>query len=344
MSSLGVYAGYAKLATAHLWRRIKADGSYLLATGDTRSHVMKTFEGEPRLGAQVCIFVHYDQNGEVREHTQLYVQALADQGFSVVFVTNSGHLHDESVRQLQRCCSRILIRENRGYDFGAYRDGILSLGIELGKFSVLLIANDSVYGPITTLSTFFDRLDFGLADVWGATDSWQHRYHLQTYLIAFGPKVLSNPAFGEFWRSVRNVRSKDAAVRHYEIKMTQWFQAVGLRCRAVWDYQAMILSAQILALEESFDSNARPLALAIRQVAERALSAASDRTALNPTNELWLLLLWHGCPFIKRELLRRNPSRVPGLFMWHRIVSDRAPEFYQMIIDDLKRVASRIAP
>ncbi|WP_368417418.1 hypothetical protein [Falsiroseomonas sp.] len=51
-----------------------------------------------------------------------------------------------------------------------------------------------------------------------------------------------------------------------------------------------------------------------------------------------------GCPFLKRELLRDNPTHLPDLAFWHRIVRDRAPALYREIIEDLKRVMRRAAP
>src|SRR5262249_24948005 len=157
-----------------------------------------------------------------------------------------------------------------------------------------------VYGPIVPLSGLLDQLDFTAADVWGASDSWQHRYHLQTYFIAFGPMAIKHPAFAEFWRNVRNVRSKGAAVHHYEIKLTHRLQASGLRCKAVWDYYSLIDAASFLTQAKRGDAKVDPMAPALRQIATRTLSVASARIALNPTSDLWLLLLWIGCPFIKK--------------------------------------------
>ena len=344
MSSLKLLVRRALQTSAFLWHRAIADCDYLLATGDTRSHVVQTIEGHRPLGPRVCVYIHFDANGVVYEHSRFYLQALAEQAISIVFVSNSGPLVDESLAYVQRVCARILLRENRGYDFGGYRDAILNLGIEPGKFTAIVLANDSVYGPIAPLSGLLDQLDFTAADVWGASDSWQHRYHLQTYFMAFGPTAMTHPGFAEFWRNVRNVRSKDAAVHHYEIKLTHRLQAAGLRCKAVWDYYALIDAASLLTEGKGGDGKVDPLVPALKQLANRTLSAASARIALNPTSDLWLLLLWIGCPFIKKELLRHNPGRVPGVFAWHRVISSRAPNLYRAILNDLRRVARHIAP
>jgi hypothetical protein len=344
MSSLKLLVRRALQTSAFLWCRAIADCDYLLATGDTRSHVVQTIDGHGPLGPRVCVYVHFDANGIVHEHSRFYLQALVERGVSVVFVSNSGRLSDESLEHVRRVCARILLCRNRGYDFGGYRDAILNLGIEPGKFTALMLANDSVYGPITPLSRLLDQLDSTAADVWGASDSWQHRYHLQTYFMAFGPTAIAHPAFAEIWRNVRNVRSKDAAIHHYEIKLTRRLQAAGLRCKAVWDYYDLIDAAYLLTEGRGGDGKADPVVPALEQLASRTLSAASSRIALNPTSDLWLLLLWIGCPFIKKELLRQNPGRVPGVFAWHRVISSRAPNLYRAILDDLKRVARHIAP
>lgn len=264
------------------------------------------------------------------------------EGFGIVFLSNSATTH-ETLDYLSGRCIRILLRDNRGYDFGAYRDGILNLGTELESLSMLVLANDSVYAPLSPLAGLFDEMDFASADVWGATDSWQKRYHLQSYLIAFGPAALTHPAFSEFWRRVRNVRSKWAVVKHYEIGLTLAMQAAGLRCAAVFHYQALIRHAEAIVEAEKPPAS-HAMASLLRATAERALHAAARRRAANPVIDLWLLLADAGGPFIKRELLRDDPTGVPDLIAWHRIMQDRAPGLYRDVMDDLKRVMRRSAP
>jgi hypothetical protein len=45
--------------------------------------------------------------------------------------------------------------------------------------------------------------------------------------------------------------------------------------------------------------------------------AITYRQSLNPTHSFWDVLVTQcGSPFIKRDLLRRNPLRIPGLIRW----------------------------
>ncbi|WP_198372531.1 rhamnan synthesis F family protein [Roseomonas rosulenta] len=342
MSRLRGLALLARSLGIGLWRGAAADIGLWMAAGDTKSCVHTSIEGRAPLTGKVCVFVHYDGGGVLRPHARRYLDALTAEGFCIVFVSNSA-IGQESLDHLSGRCARILLRDNSGYDFAAYRDGILSLDIQPGRLAMLMLANDSVYAPISPLAGLFDEMDFVAADVWAATDSWQSRYHLQSYLIGFGPAALAHPGFLDFWRQVRNVKSKWAVVKHYEIGLTRTMLAAGIRCAAVFDYQSLMRRAEAI-VEAGGDPEPNATSALFRATAERALRAANRRRAANPTIDLWLLLAEAGCPFLKRELLRDDPTQVPDLFAWHRIVQDRAPTLYREIIEDLKRVMRRAAP
>ena len=277
------------------------------------------------LGSKVCVFVHWDGAGDVRPHVLNQVQSLAEAGLSVVFVTNAGKLLPGPMARLQTMCAAILIRGNVGYDFGAWREGLGRLALPRPDTAMVVIANDSVYGPVRSLASVLGRIDFGLADVWGCTDSWQHRYHLQSYFMAFSPAVLRSPVWSAFWADVRPTWSKGWLIRLYEVGLTQALLKAGFRCRAIWPYQALVrdIDAELLMDHKEGGPNLADPAIRARQVHARRLRAAVvERVALNPTSDLWRQLLSAGYPFIKRELLRDNPTRVPDVAEWRSVLAD----------------------
>jgi len=325
-------------------RIISSEFSYRMATGDTASQIISRQAGQMSLGRRACVFAHFDAAGQVRAHTRDYLLALREVGYGIVFVTNAGALAPESAAWLEGQCHQVLVRRNLGYDFGAFRDGILALETELAGLDSLLIANDSVYGPLHPLADIQARQNFVTADVWSMTDSWQHRFHLQSYFVAFGPMALCSRAFLDFWRGVRNLRSKWAAVRFYELRMTQHYQRAGLRCAAMWDYVGLVEA--MLDLDAAPEPEEKPALMdaALRVVARFVARHAQRRVALNPTSDMWLVLLERGYPFIKRELLRDNPGNAPDLQLWHRIARQSAPEAYRHIIEDMKRTIRGVSP
>ncbi len=283
----------------------------------------------------------------VRPHVLNYVSMLQQCGFSVVFVTNSGYLRDDSMAALQPLCAGILIRRNVGYDFGAMREGLDFLRLPRDDTEMVLIANDSVYGPLRPLDPILAQIDFDAADIWGATESWQTRYHLQSYFLLVGRRALASEAWRGFWRQVRPVQSKRWVIRHYEVGLTQALVRDGLRCAALWPYTDLVnrVDPSLMATADETDALANdPSTTARRSHAGRIRHGAVARRPLNPTSELWRQLLQAGCPFLKRELLRENPNDVLDIAEWRDELRKCAGAEPDLIDADLKDVMRNRVP
>jgi lipopolysaccharide biosynthesis protein len=299
------------------------------------------------LGTKIALFVHYDPGGIVRDHVLHYLLALREAGFSIVFVTNSGALRADAQTAVSRLCAAVMIRRNVGYDFGAMREVIVRLGLPRDNTEQLVIANDSVYGPLRPLSDLLDRVDFAEADVWGCTESWQVRYHLQSYFLVFGERALRHPAWSAFWARVRPVQSKEWIIRNYEVGLTQMLLRAGLRCRAIWPYAELVKRVDpdwVVAREDEDEAAADPIVAMRKNHARYIRDSAVLRRPLNPTADLWRQLLLSGFPFVKRELLRSNPTNVNDVTDWRDVVRNDAGLDPTMIERDLQRSLRNVAP
>jgi lipopolysaccharide biosynthesis protein len=306
------------------------------------NQIINTWSNGAPLGRRVVVFVHFDLAGEVQPYLLGYLQALRDQGFSIVFVSNSGKLAKEARATLQPLCAAILVRRNIGYDFGAMRDGLRYVASKTKDVDLLLILNDSVYGPLTDMAPLLEGIDFSKADVWGATESYQNRYHLQSYFIAAGPKALSSKAWNRFWNSVRPVQNKLWVILNYEVGMTRAMLKYGLRCAAVVPYKDLtsrIDPAPLVRRGRDEPEDSDPYIINRKEHLERILKNASNRIPMNPTAELWRQLMELRFPFIKRELLRDNPARVVDLADWREVARDAYESAdFAVIDDDLQKV------
>jgi lipopolysaccharide biosynthesis protein len=324
--------------------------AFALSVLDRRSTILASEPGDDAtepLGPRVVVFCHFDRQGRVREHTRAYMEALCGEGLAMIFVSNSARLAPPDLAWVRGRAARIVLRRNVGYDFAAWRDAMTSCGLPAADTHFLLLANDSVYGPLRPLGPAFQRIDFGTADVWGATDSWQHRFHLQSYFIAFGPKALASEAFGTFWKTVRTVRSKGWVVTRYELGLSRTLIAAGLRCRALWPYTGTIeaLRESVASREENRTEPARdPFTAAAGRNEAHVLDAALRHLPLNPTADLWRALIEQGFPFLKRELLRDNPSRVPGIAAWLAVIRGIGTFDADIILHDLERISKNRSP
>ncbi len=342
--------------------------AFVLSYCDFRKTVTSYEDGQgslPELGERVVVFCHFDPEGIIRDYTRTYIDSLKKEGLDIVFVTNSPRLLPSDHKWIRLRANRLVFRRNIGYDFAAWRDAMDICGLPSVNTRFLLIANDSVYGPLYPLGPVLQQMDFADAHIWGATDSWEHRFHVQSYFFAFGEVALRHPAFAKFWSSVKNVQSKWWVIRRYEVGMAQTFIAAGLRCKAIWAYMDMI---EGIANSIAESADAHPTALTRNSLSvdiqpphkpnrqpnpfvdiqqsnsRRILDLALRQVPLNPTAHLWQFLLESGFPFIKRELLRYNPAQISGVTAWSPLVRQIDSQSHAMILSDLEKSVKNRAP
>jgi len=302
------------------------------------------------LTQKVVLFMHFDRSGRVRAQILDYVSKLQASGRCVVFVTNAGKLTPEAVVALQKICAGIIIRRNRGYDFGAWCDAVEQLKLPRPDTEEVIFANDSVFGPLAPMDNMLAALDYTKADIWGLTESWQYRYHLQSFFMAFGPAALRSAAFKKFWDGIRPVPMKSYIVRYYEIGITQLMVKAGLTCSAVWPYLDLVGRVDYQSFDElitQIETDAGKVDPILRNRKLQALrlrDAIARRVALNPTADLWRQLLMAGFPFIKRELLRENPTAVEDVSDWIATVREKLNADPEPIVQDLKLMLKDKAP
>ena len=177
---------------------------------------------------EVCIFVSFAPGNVMPEHSRFHARAWADAGFSVVVVLNTDAFTKDTGTDDLSFASGVLLRENRGYDFGAWASALEQLP-RLRSASMVALVNDSVYGPLDTFSRMLDRVRRMDADVIGLIESSEFGRHFQSFLLFFKPTALNSDAFWQFWRKIR-ASGRIVAIYRYELGLVQALHLAGLRC------------------------------------------------------------------------------------------------------------------
>jgi len=311
--------------------------SFLRSLLRAPSYVRERHEGRKRLeGARkVLVFVHFDRSGTVHDFVLNHVRLLANCGFAVVFVSNAPTLAERAIEALKPICALILRRDNVGYDFGAYKEGIAAIP-DLSALDQLALANDSVYGPFHHPMSYLERMSAETADVWGTSDSWEFSFHLQSYFLLFHRAALASPAFAAFWARMRFVQSKFWIVRHHEVGLTRALAGSGLRCRAAFPYR----EAASALIESVMERGVAPDSMdpVRKEFLARLFGSIDAGVPLNGTHFFWDHMIANmGFPFLKRDLLQKNPARIPLLTYWERIVRQSSDYDTDLILRHLER-------
>jgi hypothetical protein len=232
----------------------------------------------PSYDKPVCFFCSFDQESVVRENVHYYLKQLALAGFDVVFISSSDAISDIDLKKLSECCIRIISRENKGYDFYSWKTGLESYP-QYSAHTGLLLANDSVLGPLFSIKDIIARLENHDADIVGMTNCLLFYPHLQSYFLYCKKSVIVSEEFIDFFNRVDVLEFKMAIIRRYEVGFSR---LLGRRFKlsALYDLDSAM---------------------------NRVQHGDRPKNWTEPTSHLWKPLITElKFPFLKKSLLTRR--------------------------------------
>jgi len=231
-------------------------GEYLLATRrhdrDMRPAQVRTAGAVARTD-KAAVYVVFPRHGVRAGHAES-LRYIASRGYSPVTVSNLPL--DPADRTALAELSTVLIeRSNFGYDFGAYREGVLSLADDLPRLRRLVLLNDSCWFPLPGSRDWLTLAEESGLDYAGAASNYaidppdvarfesiewrqdkrRRSFHYCSFAISLSSALISDPDFLRFWRGFRLSDVKSRTVRRGEIGLTQWAIRRGHRHGSVFD-------------------------------------------------------------------------------------------------------------
>ena len=239
---------------------------------------------------RVCLFAQYHPRQRIRPPLLAYLAALQSCGYQTFVACSGDAAPPEADRAaLEATGSTLFCRPNAGLDFGAWQH-LIRQGCADGADRVLL-ANDSVFGPFRPLDTVIDRMEAGGNDVWGLIESRQRTWHLQSWFLQFTGDAFRHAPIQDLFAQPFDRMDKDAVIERGELALGKALRAAGMRCDALVKHAQGTRSARHHTLNMMH------------------LDWAHNLVAL-------------GMPFIKIELLRLNPMRLPWTHEWDSLLRE----------------------
>ncbi len=248
---------------------------------------------------RLIIYAHFARRGVVSPYVFDALARYRPYATRLTLVAASAPSAHEK-RRLAGVCDDVVVRENVGYDFASWRDGLSAVG-DLAPYDEIIFANDSVIGPFEDPGPVLARLTAHSAAICGVTLNWQFGRHAQSYFLRYRRDVVESSAFDEFWSSIAPMPDKMATVLAYEVGLTSFMESRGHRVDALFTPPPHNPFSNRMRLFWRSADVREPMrtALAFRHLARE--------TQTNPLHHLWEDVLDNGLPFIKKELLRDNP-------------------------------------
>ncbi len=190
---------------------------------------------------RLLLYVHFNKFNLLSSHVEYQLEHIRPLFSRVIFISNSV-LSDEVQAKLQGrgLIDDFIQRENQGFDFAAWRDGMTFLGDgTMQQYDSLTLMNDTCFGPLWDLESYYQRFETDdTVDFWGMTNfrsNSQFKEHVQSYYLSFSKKVFSSAAFKDFWQNVQNYTDVQDVIANYESQVTTTLTKAGFNYQTVFN-------------------------------------------------------------------------------------------------------------
>ena len=186
---------------------------------------------------ELCLFATHASGTELKPHVVDHLEALLEANVAVILIANTDldpavlSIPAHLVERLHGC----IIRQNVGYDFGAWAHAYSLIDPTLVKRRLYLI-NDSIVGPLdrAAYTRLLQRIRQSQADLVGLTSHPDPHDHLQSYYLVVNERLLHSELFGSFMLRVVNMPQKECVIDCYELWLTPFLQRHGFEVRAMF--------------------------------------------------------------------------------------------------------------
>lgn len=253
---------------------------------------------------RVAVFASYSSNGFLPPQVLPYLAGLKPLTTAIIVVCDNDLAPGEHDK-LKPYASHVVIGRHGEYDFGSYKRGVAwarKNGL-LDNADDLILCNDSCYGPVGSFEPMFQTMQARDLDFWGATDSHEFTYHLQSYWVVLSRPVFLSDAFRNFLEGVKKEENVQKVIMNYELGLTKSLLAAG--------FAAGAMVPNTLAGVHEKDPSYNNLTL------------------------FPIYTLGKGLPLVKVKALRTAHTNADGqnrLLAW---LKENAPETYDIAISDL---------
>lgn len=193
--------------------------------------------------SRLLIYVHFNRYNGLSKHVEYQLLKISQLFDKIIFVSNT-HLDDIYQEKILHDygVDELIIRDNIGYDFAAWRDGLASVSeTELSRFESITLMNDTCFGPLWDLNEYYNHFSsIQTVDFWGLTNhaavldaTPAIPEHLQSYFMVFHKSVITSSIFRDFFKAVQDFTDVQDVIDHYETQLTKLLVDNGFEYKCV---------------------------------------------------------------------------------------------------------------
>ncbi len=170
----------------------------------------------------VAIVASFSGDGKVEELDRYLLKGVREISDYIIFVSDNP-LFPEEIDGLKEYCDVCIVGRHCEYDFGSYKRGFEYARDNrlLNEDDVLIMLNDSCYGPVNSFSPVVAKMRQEGVDFYGLSTGRYPRNYIQSFMYLFTNKVYTSSVFKDFFASVKKELSSAYVIYNYEFMLTE---------------------------------------------------------------------------------------------------------------------------
>jgi rhamnosyltransferase len=187
-----------------------------------------------KLSKKYLIIAHYHSSGLIRDDIVNLIKNFRNNFDKILFISTKLKISEK--KKIQKY-SKILIRQNTGYDFYSYKIGIeYLLKKKMYDNNILLMASSLFYLKPQKLLNEINKIKKSNNTVYTLSKSWEIKEHLQSDIFYFSMNLFKNKLFLNWWKKIKkNIKTRQAIIENYELNFLEKIQEFNIEGKTIFD-------------------------------------------------------------------------------------------------------------
>lgn len=235
---------------------------------------------------RLCLFAGYSKQNIIDDYVVYYLKKLSE--YADIYYCADSDMPESELLKIKPYVKFSLAQRHKKYDFGSW--GILYNQIpNLTDYDELILANDSMFGPLYPLENIFSKMEKQNLSAWSLCAN----KFMMSFFVVLKPEIFTSDWFREFITDIKPEIAKNDIVRIYEKELTKIIENHGFKYDAVFTKHN--LKKQIKENQSAIKNGLKTIPLLIR---------LTHRFRPNKTrvyDDDFFILFLLGMPLIKKQ-------------------------------------------
>lgn len=185
---------------------------------------------------RLCLFAGYDSKGVIHDYVVYYLRELSS--YADIYYMSDNEFSSQEYEKIRSYVKYYNGYHHSKYDFGSWQELINHIGMEkISEYDELILANDSVFGPLYSFNDLFRRLEndknWDICGIDRAYDKNIDAWYISSYFMIFKKEAFLNEIFINHFKNIPEKVNFEYAVNKLEHPLMKKFYSKGYKVKCL---------------------------------------------------------------------------------------------------------------